>query len=139
MCMQNTGCVITAREVPEAERLDFLPHHFGQRMLQLERNVYAQLGHLCEQYHGGYWHFYTLSNGGCYLAPAGDHYHLLQPANQFEATVSADAAGIIATLYALGSLAFNYQDEAIFTERYHQLRDFAHSHAESKAIFRAID
>jgi hypothetical protein len=56
------------------------------------------MGNLCSKY--SVWEFYDLSNGGCYLAPNRGAYELSAP-NGFEATVSADVAGLIASLYAL--------------------------------------
>lgn len=137
----RVGAPVTARRVPEAERLDFLPRHFGRRMMAFETQVYTGLAELCARYDGGFWAFFDLSNDGCYMAPCEPSYALVQPSNYFEGTVSGDAAGIIATLYALSRLAFQYEGEAgeRFTERFYQLRTFALAHAEAGAIFRAID
>src|SRR3546814_6505276 len=54
---------------------------------------------LSADFTGAYWHFYTLSNGGFYMAP-GDQpqYRLEWDGNGFSGDVSADAAGLIATL-----------------------------------------
>ena len=61
---------VTASLVAEAQRLDFLPTYFGPRlMMRGEALVYAWLRRLCERYNGAYWHYYTLSDGGFYLAP----------------------------------------------------------------------
>lgn len=79
-----------------------------------------------------------MSNGGCYLAPRGGAYALIAP-NGFEATVSGEVAGLIASLYAFSHLAFKYQATDVFSERYHQLREFALEHAESGVILAAID
>jgi hypothetical protein len=109
-------------------------------MLRFEQQVYRELGELAEGYSGGYWEFYDLTNGGCYLAPAGEPLQLTQPSNGFEAIISADAAGIIATLYALSSLAFQLHEQTdVFTKHYHRLRDYALEHAETAQILAAID
>lgn len=135
-----TNDTITATQIPVGARLDFLPRHFGRRdMLVVENTVYNQLRALCAQYQGGYWEFYDLSNGGCYLAPRGTEYRLFCEGNGFEATVSADAAGIIATLHALSHLSFKFQDSTLISDHFHQLRAFALRHAEQSAIFSAID
>ena len=61
---------VTASLVAEAQRLDFLPAYFGPRlMMRGEALVYAWLRRLCERYNGAYWHYYTLSDGGFYMAP----------------------------------------------------------------------
>jgi hypothetical protein len=134
---------ISAALVAEHQRLDFLPRHFGQLMLNVEAYIYNRFDLLCPEYKGGYWEFYDLSNGGCYLAPDGGTYRIRQPNNYFDEVVSADAAGIIVTLYAMSELSFRYynceQGTQVFSERFYQLRDFALSHAEASLIFRAID
>jgi hypothetical protein len=95
----------TPRLIPDNERMDFLPKHFGQRlMLRGELAVYGWLDRLSEDYQGGYWHYYELP-GSFYLAPAGyDKLHIVWPLNWCDRTMSADAAGIVATLYALCEL-----------------------------------
>ena len=131
-------------EVPENERLSFFPDFFGSRlMLRGEALVYAWLRRLSKDYDGGLWLFYIVSNGARYMAPASKQRHrLLVPGNGFDDEVSADAAGIIATLFALGQLAAeNYEkDEGdALIEHYHALREFAGQHAEAAPILAAID
>ena len=132
--------IVTATRVPEAERLDFLPRHFGQHLMVFEQTLYTQMGRLCAGYSGGYWEFYDLSNGGCYLAPSGTTvYRVRVSSNYFEGDLSADAAGITATLYAINSLTFRYPQVRRHVDRYHQLRDFACGHAQASLILAAID
>ena len=131
----------SATLVADDQRLDFLPRHFGTLMLNVENYIYNRFDALCPDYDGGYWEFYELSNGGCYLAPRGEQYRIQQPNNHFDEVVNADAAGIIITLYAMSELSFAYYYEKVevFSERFYQLRDFALSHADARLIFRAID
>ena len=129
---------IMATPVPENYRLAFLPRHFARYFMQAESAVFGHMSNLCPRYTGGYWEFFDLSNGGCYLAPSGGAYALVAP-NGFEATVSGDIAGLIASLYAFNHLAFKYQATDVFSERYHQLREFALEHAESRVVLAAID
>ena len=131
---------IVATAVPVATRLSFLPRHFGKRMMEVETYIFNRFTTLCKSYRGGYWEFYDLSNGGCYLAlrsqtPLDLDIH----SNGFQGTVSPDAAGIIVTLFTLSELAFRHENEEIFSTRFHQLRDFAQSHADQALIFQAID
>ena len=59
-----------------------------------------------------------------------------------DAEARADAAGIVATLFALGQLAAEAEGTDagdVLIDRYHFLRDFAKTHAEAGAIFAAID
>ncbi|MBV6831306.1 antirestriction protein [Xanthomonas euvesicatoria] len=135
---------VTASLVAEAQRLDFLPAHFGPRlMMRGEALVYGWLRRLCERYTGAYWHYYTLSDGGFYMAPdlAGG-LEIEVDGNGFRGELSADAAGIVATLFALGQLAAETAGtEAAdpLIDSYHALAAFATSHPEAAAIYRAID
>ena len=79
-----------------------------------------------------------MSNGGCYLSPHCAAFALSAP-NGFEATVSADVAGLIASLYTFSHLAFKFETVEVFADRFHQLREFAIEHVESQAILAAID
>jgi hypothetical protein len=65
-----------------------------------------------DEYRGGHWHFYELSNGGFYMAAA--------------------------CLFAFSHLSFQIQNDVI-SRHYYELRDFALEHAEATAIFGAID
>lgn len=135
---------LVATEVAEDNRLLFFPALFGPRlMLRGEAIVYGWMRKLSPDYTGGLWNFYTLNNGGYYLAPAApDRLTITVDGNGFEGELSADAAGIVATLFALCQLAAQHVDTEAgdkFAEHYHQLRDFVYTHAEAGAIFRAID
>lgn len=136
--------IVTASLIPENERFTFLPRYFGRESFMLgEPLVYSWLGRLSEDYTGGFWNFYELSNGGFYLAPTGDTmYRIEVEGNGYRGQVSADAAGIIATFFAVGQLAATVQDAdecGPLIDRYHHLLEFADSHPEGGAIFQAID
>jgi hypothetical protein len=134
-----TSKKIDAREIPSDERLQILPRHFGRHMLTVEYAVYAFMRNLANQYTGGYWNYFELSNGGFYMAPAHDApFNVGVDTTGFEGQMSADAAGITACLFALSHLSFQIQHESI-AEHYHQLRDFALDHAEASTILSAID
>jgi len=137
---QIEQAAIVATLVPEHQRLAFLPRHFDTHMMVFERQLYSQLRHLCADYDGGWWNFYDLSNGGCYLAPSGaELYRISVSGNGFEGSLSADAAGITATLFAMNTLTFRFPRLAQHAERYYQLRDFAYTHTEARLILAAID
>lgn len=127
-----------ARLVPDSDRMAFLPKAFGTRlMLRGEISVYNWLDRLSSEYSGGYWHYYEIPNG-FYMAPADyEKLHLAWPMNYFE-RMSADAAGIVATLFALCELCGHFPSDDLI-DKYHALRDFAGEHAEARAIFAAID
>ena len=131
---------ITAQLVEEAARMDFLPTFFGRRlMMHGEAQVYAWMRKLSADYKGGFWQFYNLSNGGFYMVPTGlDKLHIVCEGNFFAGDLSADAAGIVATLFALCYLANGSENDAII-ERYHLLIEYAGQHEEAGKIFGAID
>lgn len=131
---------ITASLVAESNRLDFLPFYFGARLMSRgEELIYRWMDALSEDYDGGYWNFYTVSNGGFYMSPAYDkEMRVTVAGNDFSGELSADAAGIVATLFTLNQLAQVSEDEGIIN-LYYLLRDFAMCHPENVNIFRAID
>jgi hypothetical protein len=136
----NVPSPVTAALVPEANRLNFLPRHFGRLMLVFEREVFTQMGELCESYSGGFFDYYDLSNGGCFMALSQSEPLKIQvDGNGYEGTMSPEAAGIVVTLFALNRLSFRFPDLERFAERYYQLRDFASDHPEAGDIFAAID
>lgn len=131
---------ISATLVAEDDRLEFLPKHMGIKHLMVGQNLFMDwLGKLSKDYKGGYWEFYELSNGGWYTAPRGaQRYKMEWPGNYYEGEMSADAAGITASLYTLSQLA-NATEEDSFINAYHLLRDYAIHHAEGQEILSAID
>ena len=139
---------ITSRLVPEAERMAFVDRLFGIKyVLQLEPTVFQFAEHLAADYHGGYWHFYELSNGGFYMAPRTDTIYAVSSLNGFEGEMTADALGIAACLYAFSNLSFGdgltgrggdgFAETC--AQHYHLLREYMFGHAEVRSILRAID
>ena len=130
--------------VPESERLQFLPKHFGRLMMLVESRVYTAMRSLCPDYTGGFWEFYEISNGAAYLALRTDAtQRMVVEGNGFDGEMGADAAGIIATLFALNSVIWQMQHDAraqvSLTEHYYGLQDYGSVHPESALIHRAID
>ncbi len=139
-CCDNTRVKITRHIVPDEDRINILPEHFGILAMVFEGEVYGWLKFLAKEYSGGYWHFYRLSNGGFYMAPCLDRsFDVVNPGNHFEGTLSADAVGIAACCFAMGHLAFDYRDNDVFAVLFHKLREFALDHDESALILRLID
>lgn len=132
---------IFSQPVPESDRLAFVDKLFGiAYVLQLEPTVFSMAERLAVDYHGGYWQFHALSNGGFYMAPRSGTIFAVSCENGFEGKLSADALGIAACLYAYSHLSFGDGEFAQTCARhYHLLRDFAVGHAEVRSILRAID
>lgn len=129
-----------AKLVPQRNRGTFLPRFFGPRhVLKGESLVFDWMTTLSQDYNGGLWDFYTLQNGGFYMAPQSDkRFHIMCAGNGYEGEMTADAAGIVATLFALSQLSIETNLDQ-FSELFHSLREFAMGHAESGQIFAAID
>ncbi len=136
---------ITKRLVPEDERMAFVDRLFGvSYVLKLEPTMFQFAEHLAADYHGGYWQFYELSNGGFYMAPRSHTVYTVSSANGFDGQMAGDALGITACLFSYSHLSFgDGQGEGEFTElcanHYHWLREYAIGHREVRSIFQAID
>ncbi|MCM0752673.1 antirestriction protein [Brucella pseudogrignonensis] len=136
---ETTACVATL--VPEHRRETFLPTLFGlQRLIIAENTLYNLMGWLSPRdYGGGFWDFYELEGKPLYLVPTSrPRYRIACDTNSYEGDVSADAAGIIATLFTFSHLSFKYQSDHL-AEGYNRLYAFAAAHAEAPEIFQAID
>ena len=130
---------IIASQISEEKRMAFLPRFMGNRMLTFENAVYTFADKFCDAYHGGYWRFYELSNGGFYIAPqVHSPVRVSVDSNGFEGDVSADGFGVICTLFALNALLWSAPDE-VTEKRYYALRDYADQHPDAAEIYGAID
>nr|WP_311732177.1 antirestriction protein [Variovorax paradoxus] len=135
---------VAATRIADDCRPAFLSLCFGPRfMLRGESLVYAWLRQLFDADGAGHWHFYELSNGGFYLAPAlPGPLRLDVEGSHFSGDFSSDAAGVVVTLFALGDLAAMAQGSKAgdrLTDHHLALREFAKTHCESSQILNAID
>lgn len=107
----------------------------------LEPMIYSMADRLSPDYAGGLWSMYALSNGAFYMAPETEGSMRVVSPNGFEGTMSADALGITACLYAYSHLSFGGPTDLAETcaRQYHLLREFMFEHVEVGAILRAID
>lgn len=133
--------IITAVRVFESQRMDVADEHFGIRFpLTVEPMIYQFATQLASAYSGGYWHFYSLSNGGFFMAPDIANAFEVIADNGYQGTMTAEALGITASLYAFSNLSFG---DGKFGEtcanHYHWLYEFAMLHSEVGAIRAAID
>lgn len=113
-------------------------HHFGTR---IEPDVYAMASRLSPDYCGGYWEFYSLANGGFFMAPVADHGFLVCSNNGYEGVMSAEALGLTASLYVYSMATFTQVGQLldVCAEQFHKVREFAIGHPEALEIFQAID
>ncbi len=134
---------LTATPVPDERRLDFWPLYFGAipQWITLEPRIFAWMDRFCDEYSGGIWSFYTLSNGGAFMAPdadGDDKWHLFNAMNGNDAEMSVEAAGIAVCLIEYSHHACRTECDAM-TEHYYRLRDFALNHPECNTIMHLID
>lgn len=158
--MNNTDDFTPIARQRIADRMQATHDLFGLHFpLRLEPTVFDMAGMLSAQYQGGLWEFYALGNGGFYMAPCTDEQNpdlgvtsengfavtnancfTVTSENGFEGTMSGDALGITACLYAYSHLSFTQNSLGeICAEHYHWLREYALDHKEARAIFAAID
>lgn len=139
--MDQITSLITASLVPDRRRLNFWPKHFGKipQWMLLEPRAFAWMDRLCDVYNGGYWNYYTLSNGGAFITPdSEENWAMFNKLNGNSAEMSSEAAGITVCLLNWSHHACRTGSPAM-SEHYYQLRDFALSHPESSAIMHIID
>lgn len=141
----SSAPALTATLVSDEQRISFWPRHFGNipKWTTLEPHIFAWMYRFCEDYSGGIWNFYTLSNNGAFMVPeaTGNHdekWTLFNSMNGNGAEMSAEAAGIAVCLIAYSHHACHTACDAM-TEHYYRLRDYALAHPECNAIMRIID
>ena len=139
--LEITMNTITRSLIHDSDRLTHTANLFGFHWsLHLEPLVYAIADRLSADYTGGYWNFYALSNGGFYMAPAGNTTFQITCENGFEGELSADAFGVTVCMYAYSHLSFSgmlFADAC--ADQYHRLREYALGHPEAEGIMAAVD
>ncbi len=131
----------TATLVPEQRREMFLPTMFGLRHLIVAENaVYMFMERLSPRdYGGGFWNFYELGGQPLFLAPTSKpRFRIESDITEFRGEVSAEAAGIIATLFTFSHLSFQVESD-LLVQGYERLYAYIDGHPEVSAILQAID
>jgi len=131
----------TAILVPEHRREKFLPTMFGLRhLIFCENAVYTFMQRLSPRdYGGGFWNFYELDGQPLFLAPTSKERFLIESdITEFRGEVSAEAAGIIATLFTFSHLSFRFESD-LLAQGYERLYGYFAGHPEASAIYQAID
>lgn len=132
---------ITAKAVPENNRMDVADKHFGIRFpLTVEPMIYQFTTQLAPAYKGGYWKFFELSNGGFLMTPKLNEAFEVTADNGYMGSMSADALGITASLYTYSNLSFGAgRFPEACSDQYQWLYEFAMEHPEAAAIRLAIN
>jgi hypothetical protein len=132
---------LTPTLVTEQRREMFLPTMFGlQHLIIAENAVYTLMQRLSPRdYGGGFWNFYELDGHPLFLAPTSKpRFRIESEITQYQGEVSAEAAGIIATLFTFSHLSFKFESD-LFGQGYERLYGYLDGHPEASAIFQAID
>ena len=133
---------VTRELVPDAQRSDHVGQLFGVHFpMQLEPVIYDITSSMATEYNGGYWEFYSLSNGGFYMAPDCEKTFAVSCQNYYQGVLSADAIGVVACLYAFSHLSFSRNEKIgrMYARHYHLLREYMMKHPEVAEILGAID
>ena len=92
--MSTIHNIITRQLVAEDQRTHVTADLFGVYFpLQLEPFIFSMASRLSEDYGGGYWLFYTLNNGGFYMAPDSDGRFQVTSENGWEGFMSPTPSG----------------------------------------------
>ncbi len=138
----TTQTQLTSQIAPENQRMAITEKLFEDHFPTiLEPLIYNFTDNLAEDYRGGYWDFYILSNGGFYMTPDPDRMFHVTCDNLFEGDLSGDALGITVCLYAYSHLSFAgvAQLADVCNEQYHLLREYVFEHSEVRGILAATD
>lgn len=133
---------VTRILVPDDQRLAVTADLFGIAYpLRLEPAIYSLTEQLTADYSGGYWSFFTLSNGGFYQSPDTDQDYEVICFNGWRGKLSADALGLVVCLTAYSHLSFGADlgFARLCAQHYHLLYPHIFEHPEVAAILGAID
>lgn len=133
---------VKACRINTSERDDFWRVHFGAvpGWERMEAHISGLMNKMCEVYHGAFWEFSKLINGGAFIWPDMQEASLdmLNPHNGNDARLSPEAAGIAICLMSYSIWSFK-AESPVLVEHFYQLRDYALQHPEHVQIFRLID
>ena len=127
--------------VCEGRRPEFLPALFGlSHLIIAENTVYAMMDRLSpSDYGGGHWNFYEERGQPLFLAPTSKpRFRIAGEITCFEGEVSAEAAGIIATLFTFSHLSMQFRSD-VLSDGYERLHRYVDGHPEASEIYQAID
>lgn len=142
MNASNETSKVIATRIPHKNRQVIPGQLFGHDFpLRIEPTVFNIARDQAQNYNGGYWRFYSLSNGGFYMAPDADSTFHIKCPNHYQGELSSDAFGIVACLCAYSYLSFSEDTRfaRICAMHFHLLRPFVADHPEALKIYRAID
>ena len=124
--MDTLEISITKTLVAESDRLNTLPRYLGKHYLEFEMSVYGFMDRFCENYNGGYWDYYRLSNGGFFMCLSDEQrFNVVNEGNHFSSEMSAEAVSVGVNLFALNALLWGENADAKIFDLYDDVRDYA--------------
>ncbi|ECO4313579.1 antirestriction protein [Salmonella enterica] len=115
--------LIEVSTISQKLRTCFYPSAFGGAFILGENQILNFMRINSKNYDGGYWEFYSCSNGAYFATPPNDYYNLSLP-NYFNETVSSKVAGIVAMFYALSNLSFVAEEKGFQNLKEHLVRNY---------------
>lgn len=147
--MTNTDnqSTLTRRAMSDAEALNLSTPYFPLcgPMEFFETEVFDLLKSWCDEYDGGTWTYYELSNGAWYLSPNATEVYGVKDCYGDKHEMTPDGAGLAATFHLLHLLLWRFHDagqtanyEAV-SEHYHALQRYTYQHPDARAIWKVLD
>lgn len=143
--MSDSPEVLIKEETTEIGRLIFHTLLFRNYCQYANSASLIFMQRFCDKYEAGNWSYFKVGRNSGFMCPDTDEsYHFNMP-NYFSGNVSAEAAGIIVTIFVLQACfndAWEREDSDLcdhYREAMDTLKDYAATTDESRSIFRAID
>lgn len=135
---------ICVHQVHVTQRALFFPTYFYEQATDAKDFLACWFRHHCKGWQGGYLEYYVTSNNGFFVEPDFEQkMHIQLATSRYNGMMSAEAAGITATIYLLEHhLMMTWPDgitaSSLLRYSLEQLKVYAKTREESAEIFRAI-
>ena len=130
---------ITSYSISPADVATYFAVHFGGLANKAQFLLQGWMQRLCADYDPkGSWSAFELSNGGFFVVPMSQTQYVMESPNGYSATVSAEAAGIVVSMFAINYVA-NETEGDYLSAAYHALRHFGAEHKEAQDILALTD
>lgn len=110
---------------------------YGQFAIPFETAICRAMSLMATEYRGGSWSGWQLEDGALFVSPATDPMRLVSPVNNYRGVMTAEAAGLVASVQALHHLR-DMTAQPIFTRHLRQLTVYIEGHPERQAIRQAL-
>jgi len=133
------GGPVTAKLMPQKARMRLMHELFHKHFITVENLIYMNMVRVCPHYECGEWAFYSLSNGGFYMAPlAAPSWFVVYAAKEYQGSFLANPTGMLVTSMALSQLTC-WRDGEYMTEMAFRLRDFIKLQPDAERLCELLD